>query len=258
MARRVRSLGAAAAWVDEAGLAVVYSSADLVLPSLWEAVGGPGADWAIRDEQGKALDFAPEFSKLWRWKDELPERRLACSGRHLGRDAASLVSKRLLAPLYALTGRPGKPEDFRGADLDPLELEVAEAILENGPCSGPEVRRLVAGEKRKVDAAIRRLHRALVLTNAGVVEQEAGWPAIRNDLFARRWRSQLGRLPSAEKARRTLAQETLRTAGEISAADLAGVLRWRRGEATSTLEDLSKLGSASERVEDGIRLWSAA
>ena len=256
MARRVRSLEAAAAWVEEAGLAVVYSSADLVLPSLWEAVGGPGADWAIRDEQGKALDFTPEFSKLWRWKDELPERRLACSGRHLGRDAASLVSKRLLAPLYALTGRPGKPEDFRGADLDPLELEVAEAILENGPLSGPEVRRLVAGEKRKVDAAIRRLHRTLVLTNAGVVEQDAGWPAIRSDLFARRWRSQLRRLPSAEKARRRLAEETLRTAGEISAADLAGVLRWRRGDATSTLEDLSHHGSASERVEDGIRLWS--
>lgn len=257
MAPRVRSLEAAAAWVDEAGLAVVYSSVDLVLPSLWEAVGGPNADWAIRDEQGKALGFTPEFSKLWRWKDELPERRLACSGRHLGRDAASLVSKRLLAPLYALTGRPGKPEDFRGADLDPLELEVAEAILENGPCSGPEVRRLVAAEKRKVDAAIRRLHRALVLTNAGVVEQEAGWPAIRNDLFARRWRGQLRRLPSAEKARRTLAEETLRTSGEISAADLAGVLRWRRGDATSTLEELTHLGSAGERVEDGIRLWSA-
>jgi DNA glycosylase AlkZ-like len=258
MARRVRSLEAAAGWVDEAGLAVVYSSVDLVLPSLWEAVGGPGADWAIRDEQGKAVDFTPEFSKLWRWKDELPEQRLACSGRHLGRDAASLVSKRLLAPLYALSGRPGKPEDFRGAELDPLERDVAEAIFENGPCSGPEVRRLVAGEKRKVDAAIRRLHRALVLTNAGVVQQDAGWPAIRNDLFARRWRAQLRRLPPAEKARRTLAEETLHTAGEISAADLAAVLRWRRGQATSTLEDLADLGSASEREEDGIRLWIGA
>jgi hypothetical protein len=257
MARRVRSLEAAAAWVDEAGMAVVYSSADLVLPSLWEAVGGPDADWAIRDEQGKAVDFTPEFSKLWRWKDELPERRLACSGRHLGSGAASLVSKRLLAPLYALTGRPGSPEDFRGEELDPLEREVAEAILENGPCSGPEVRRLVAGEKRKVDAAIRRLHRALVLTNAGVVEQDAGWPAIRNDLFAGRWRAQLRKLPAADEARRTLAEQTLRSGGELSAADLGGVLRLRRAEAAATLDELTELGAAGARDEDGIRLWTA-
>ena len=256
MARRVRSLEAAAVWVDEAGLAVVYSSADLVLPSLWAAVGGPDADWAIRDEEGKALDFTPEFSKLWRWKDELPERRLACSGRHLGRDAASLVSKRLLAPLYALSGRPGKPEDFRDAELDPLEHEVAEAILENGPCSGPEVRRLVAGEKRKVDAAIRRLHRSLVLTNAGVVEQDAGWPAIRNDLFARRWRTQLRKLPPADEARRILAEQALRSGGELSAADLGGVLRLRRAEATATLDELTELGTARTIEEEGIRLWS--
>jgi hypothetical protein len=90
------------------------------------------------------------------------------------------------------------------------------------------------------------------------VEQEAGWPAIRNDLFARRWRAQLRRLPPAEKARRTLAEETLHAAGEISAADLAAVLRWRRGQATSTLEELADLGSASEREEDGIRLWIGA
>lgn len=256
MARRVRSLEAAAAWVEEAGLAVVYSNVDLVLPSLWEAVGGPDADWAIRDEQGKAVDFTPEFSKLWRWKDELPERKLACAGRHLGRDAASLVSKRLLAPLYALTDRAGHAEDFRELELDPLERETAEAIVENGPCSGPELRRLVAGEKRKVDGAIKRLHRALVLTNAGVVRQEAGWPAIRNDLLARRWSRELKRLPAPEEARRTLAAETLRIAGEVSAADLAAVLRWRRGQATATLEELADLGSAREREEDGIRLWS--
>ncbi|HET7855275.1 MAG TPA: crosslink repair DNA glycosylase YcaQ family protein [Gaiellaceae bacterium] len=257
MPRRVRSLEAAAAWVDDAGLAVVYSSADLVLPSLWEAVGGPDADWAIRDEQGKAVDFTPEFSKLWRWKDELAEKKLACSGRHLGRDAASLVSRRMLAPLYALTGRPGRAEDFRELELDPLERETAEAILENGPCSGPEVRRLVPGEKRKVDTAVKRLQRALVLTNAGIVEQEAGWPAIRNDLFARRWSRELRRLPAPDDARRALAMQALRTAGEISAADLAAVLRWRRSEAVSTLEELTNLGHAHEREEDGIQLWRA-
>jgi hypothetical protein len=256
MARRVRSLEAAAAWIDDAGLAVVYSNADLVLPSLWEAVGGPDADWAIRDEQGKAVDFTPEFSKLWRWKDELPERKLACVGRHLGRGAASLLSQRLLGSLYALTGRSGRPEDFRDAELDPLEREIAEAVFENGPCSGPELRQLVAGTKGKVDSAIGRLHRWLVLTNAGRVEQEQGWPAIRNDLFARRWRARLRRLPKAETARQKLAGQLLQTAGEVSGADVAAVFRWQRKEAVSTLEQLTGQGVADERDEDGLRLWT--
>lgn len=258
MARRVRSLRAAAAWVEDAGLAVVYSSADLVLPSLWEAVGGPDADWAIRDEEGKAVDFTPEFSKLWRWKDELPEQRLACSGRHLGRGAASVVARRYLPALYALTGRSGQVGDFRDTELDALEREIAEAVLENGPCSGSEVRRLVTAEKRKVDAAIGRLHRELILTNAGIAEREQGWPAIRNDLFARRWRSSLRRLPEQDAARRKLAEQVLRNAGELSAADLAGVFRWRRKEAAATLDALAETGRVRARDENGLRLWTPA
>jgi hypothetical protein len=257
MALRIRTVETAAAWVDEAGLAVVYSSADLILPSLWEAVAGPDADWAIRDEQGKALDFTPEFSKLWRWKDELPERRLACAGRHFSRGVASLVAPRLVGALYALTGRPGRADDFRDGELDPLERDVAETILENGPCTGPEVRRLVGAEKRPVDSAIGRLHRSLVLTNAGVLEQEHGWPAIRNDLFARRWSARLRRLPAADEARRLLAEALIRAGGEVSAADVAAVLRWRRKEAESILEELAGEGAAAELNEDGLRLWAA-
>jgi hypothetical protein len=257
MALRIRSLEKAAAWVDEAGLAVVYSNADLVLPSLWEAVAGPDADWAVRDEHGKALDFTPEFSKLWRWKDELPEKKLACAGRHFSRGVASLVAPRLVAALYALTGRPGRPDDFHDSELAPLEREIAETILENGPCTGPEVRRLVGAEKRPVDSALGRLHRSLVLTNAGVLEQEQGWPAIRNDLFARRWSARLRRIPSADEAKRSLAETLVRLGGEVSAADVAAVLRWRRKEAESILEELAGEGAATELNEDGLRLWAA-
>lgn len=258
MALRIRSLEKAAAWVDEAGVAVVYASADLVLPSLWEAMAGPDADWAIRDEHGKALDFSPEFSKLWRWKDELPEKKLTCAGRHFSRGVASLVAPRLVGALYALTGRPGRPDDFRDAELDPLEGEIAEAILENGPCTGRELRDLVGAEKRPVDSALGRLHRACVLTNAGVLEQEQGWPAIRNDLFARRWDARLRRLPAPDAARKSLAQALLRVGGEVSAADVAAVLRWRRKEAESILEALAGEGAAAELDEDGLRLWAAS
>lgn len=253
----VRSLEEAAAFVERVGIAVVYPKADVVLPSLWEAVAGRGElEWAVRDEGGKFVSFTPEFEAVWRLKDELPERRLGCAGKHLGR-VAGLVAPTLVGALYALTGRRGKPNDFLSIDgLTPLQLDAAEAVLEYGPCTGPELRRLLGfGDKKRIDDAVTTLQRQLVLTNAGVAEQEQGWPAIRLDVFARRWRERIRRLPSEDDARLELAGRVLVTAGELSAADLAGALGWRRPDAAAALEALADSGLAGSRDEDGTRIW---
>ena len=152
---RARTLEQAAAFVDKVGIALVFGKADVVLPSLWDAVCGPGADWAVRDENGKAIAFTKDFDRLWHWKDDLPDRRLACAGRHLARDAAALVSRKLVPAIYALTARVGEPEDFRELELAPLEREIAEAVLAEGPISAPELRRLLATDDKKgVDKAV--------------------------------------------------------------------------------------------------------
>src|SRR6266513_3091722 len=216
---RIKSLEAAAAFVDRVGIAVAWGKADLVLLSLWRGIAGLDADWAIRDEDGKPTGFTPEFDRLWRWKDELPERRLACAGKHFG-SAALLIAPRLLAAAYALTGRSGAADDFREDELEPLEREVAEIVLDNEPLTGPEIRRLLGTTDRKaVDRAVSRLQRRLVLTNAGAAEQSQGWRAIRQDIFSRRWRGSLRRLPDEGEARRALALAVLRGADELSAAD---------------------------------------
>src|SRR5919198_2268887 len=226
---RIGSLEAAAAFVDEVGIAVAWGKADLVLPSLWHAIAGPDADWAIRDETGKSVAFSPEFERLWRWKDELPERGLACAGKHFG-DAALLIAPRLLGPAYALTGRSGAVDDFREEELEVLEREVAEAVLDNEPLTGRELRRVLGTNDRKaVDRAVRRPQRRLVLTNAGALQQDQGWRAIRQDLFARRWGKSLPRLPGEEEGRRVLALAVLGGTDEVSAADLARAGR-RRGK----------------------------
>ena len=55
-----------------------------MLPSLWKAVAGtPEITWSTRDEDGRFLNLSPEFGRVWRWKDELPERRLVCVGKHV-------------------------------------------------------------------------------------------------------------------------------------------------------------------------------
>lgn len=216
--------------------------------------GDSDVKWSIRDEDGNFVSWTKEMGLLWRWKDELPERRLACAGRHVARGAASLVAPRLLAPLYALTGRPGRADDFRDAELTHLQLELAEAVLEAGPVSAPELRRLLGtGETKLVNKAIEQLQRELVLTNAGLVEQEQGWPSIAQDVLARRWKGQLRSLPAPDDARRTLAGVVLDHAREVSAADVGAVFRWRRKEAAAVLDELD----AESRDEDGVRVWAS-
>ncbi len=211
----------------------------------------------MRDEAGKFVSFTPDFDRLWRWKDELPAERLACAGRHACRPVA-LVAPALVAALYALTGRAGRPDDFRDLDdLSPVERDVAEVVLECGPCGRPELGRLLgSAEKKRVGAAVEALERRLVLTYAGAVQQRHGWPAVGLDLLPRRWAERLAVLPAAEEARETLAGAVLGAAGEVSAADLAAALRWRRREAAATLDAIAERGLATAREEDGIRLWA--
>jgi len=224
-----------------------------VLPSLWEAVSGTRkVEWAVRRDDGR-LVFTPEMSRCWAWKDELPEQKLAVVGKHFGRWAA-LVAPRLVPVVYALTGRAGRPDDFRDAGLTPLQLELAEAILEAGASTPAELRALVGAEKKQVDGAVVTLQRALVLTNAHLVEQRAGWGAIAVDLLARRWRP--GRLPATDEAQRTLAATVLGSAGELSAADLGGALGWRVKRSREVLDELAERGEARVRTEDGLTLYS--
>jgi hypothetical protein len=253
---RIRSLAKAGAWLDRRGIATLFPGADLVLPSLWEAVSGRlDVDWAIRDEDGRYVSFTPEMEKCWRWKDELPAKGLACVGKHLGRWSA-LVAPRLVPPLYALTGRRGAPDDFRDAELSQLQREVAEAVLEEGPVTGPELRTLLGADKKRVDAAVIVLQRALVLTNSGLVEQKQSWGAIAVDVLARRF--PLPALPDEGEARRQLAATVLASVGETSAADLGGALGWRVQRARETLEELVELGAACSRPHGGLELWLPA
>lgn len=231
------------------GIAALFPGSDLVLPSLWEAIAGSrDVDWAIRDENtGKYVSFTPEMNRCWGWKDELPERGLACVGKHLGRWAA-LIAPRLLPAAYVVAAD-------RREGLTEFQVEVAEAVRAGGPCTGPELRALVGADKKQTDAAVIVLQRALVLTNSGLVQQEQGWGAIAVDVLTRKWK--LGRLPRADAAERTLATTVLASSGELSAADLGGALGWRLKRSRETLEVLVERGEARVREVDGLPLYSS-
>jgi hypothetical protein len=251
--RRISTVEAAGAWVDAVGIGALLPGAELVLPSLWEAVAGTReVEWGVRRADGK-LEFTPEMARCWAWKDELPARRLAVVGKHFGRWAA-IAAPRLVPALYSLTGRAGRPEDFRTVELAPLQRDVAEAVLEAGPSTPAELRALVGAEKKHVDAAVVALQRAFVLTNAHLVRQKAGWGAIAVELVARH--RPPGALPAADEAERTLARCVLASSGEVSAADLGGALGWRVKRSRAVLDELAGRGEARARLDNDVTLYS--
>jgi hypothetical protein len=201
------------------------------------------------------VDFTPDMGKVWGWKDELPEQRLVCAGKHLG-GRASLVSLRALPALYALTGRSGAPNDFHEEELSPIELDVARTVLDAGPVSSADLPDLAGHERKRVAAAVVRLQRRLVLTAAGRQERDRGWPAVVLDVLPRRYAEHLGEIPDADEARAELASLVLRSAGELSAADLTAVIGGRRKDAATVLDRLAGQGRARSHDADGYTLWT--
>ena len=218
-----------------------------MLPSLWEAVAGtPEITWSSRDEDGRFLDFSPEFGRVWRWKDELPEHRLVCVGKHV-RGRSALVSLRVLPLFIAARGDIEEPS--------PLEQAVVELLRDHGPCSTADLPGLIGYERKPVAAAVDRLQRRLVLTTAGAQERPQGWPAVVVDLMACRYTDELRNPPERDAALVELADLVLRSADELSAADLAAVVGCTRKQAGSALDQLVKDSSARRLDEEGFALY---
>jgi hypothetical protein len=155
-----------------------------------------------------------------------------------------------------LTGRSGKPKDFEGEDLSPVEHDVAAALLENGPASSAELPHIAGHERRRTHAAAERLQRRLVVTAAGRQERARGWPAVVLDILPRRYAEHLRKLPKADAARTELGATVLRSAGELSAADLTAAIGGPRKEAAAALDRLVESGRARSRDAEGYKLWS--
>ena len=218
-----------------------------MLPSLWEAVAGTTEiSWSSRDEDGRFLDFSPEFGRVWRWKDELPEHRLVCVGKHV-RGRSALVSLRVLPLFIAARGDIEEPS--------PLEQTVVDLLRDHGPCSTADLPSLIGYERKPVAAAVDRLQRRLVLTTAGAQQRPQGWPAVVVDLMARRYADELRNPPERDVALVELADLVLRSADELSAADLAAVIGCTRKQAGAALDRLVEDRSARRLDEELFALY---
>jgi hypothetical protein len=147
-----------------------------------------------------------------------------------------------VVPLLVAAARDEAPEG--------LALEVVDAVREHGPSTGPELRQRIGAAKKDVDKAVLHLQRNMVLTHHSLVEQEHGWGAIAFELVERKWPLP-DPLPERDDALAELARRVLAAAGEVTAADLGGVLGLRMKAATTVLDSVAESTMAS-----GYRIWT--
>ena len=230
--RRIGSIERAAAFIDDVGFALLFPKRGLAAPSLWEAVSD-------RPLEALPSDWGLDIQRMWGWKDELPERRLAWYGRFLfGRP--SFLSLEMLRLLYP---RAGRPDDFRDADLGADARRVAEVLLSSGPTASAILRQATGLEGKPRGArytkAVTELGRALVVTHAGT-EDLGNWPSAVLDLTARRFR--IGRRSGNTPDQAT--ERFLHTVVSTRPGELARAFGWTSANARSRLETLVKRGAA--------------
>ncbi len=222
---RVGTLEEAARFIEDIGFAVLFPADRLVVPSLFEAVADP-------DAVAWAHGMGVAESMVWTWKDALPAAGYAWSGKLLHR-RASLVSPTLLASLYQ---GQGDLDDHRGFELPPDSHRIAEALL-HGPLPSSALRELV-GDRKRYGLGITELHRNLLVTSAGIVEQRGGWPATLVDLTCRVF-DVGGGGDRAEATRRFIA-----TVIEANPAGLAKAFGWPLPVAKAEFANLAATGEA--------------
>jgi hypothetical protein len=235
--RPIRSIGRAGAFIDDVGFALLFPAPGMALPSLYEAATEQPVPLA-------EMAWGPDAQRVWGWKDELPRKGLAWSGRMLRGGRASFLAPDLLADCYP---RAGEPDDFRQAPLGAEARRVAEILLSSGPLPTAVLRQAVGLEGRRggvrFSAAVVQLGRTLVCTSFGTEQVGSGWPSVVLELTARAF--DLGGHDPDEAARRLrVGRRFLDTMLEASARELAIVLGWPPAAAHAALDALVDCGEA--------------
>jgi hypothetical protein len=227
--RKIASIERAGSFIDDVGFALLFPNKGVVIPTLYEASSDRPLD-------ALASDWGPDADRVWRWKDELPARRLAWYGKYV-RGRPSFLAPDLLADLYP---RAGTPDDFEGAELSPTASRVARILLRSGPQPTAAIREALDVEGRKANDAFNRvlleLGRALVITHFGVEDEGTGWPSPVLELTARAFR--LGPRPSRDDARLRAARRFVDTMLVVRAHELGNAFGWGAEVARVTLEEL--------------------
>jgi hypothetical protein len=230
--RRVLTLAAAVKYVNTCGFCMLFSTKKIALPSLYHAATGRKHhdDWT----------WDKYSLKVWRWKDELPRRRLAYYGKYF-QGRGTLISLQQLSNFLAIRNTavgPGDPDRlYRAGRIRDDARIVWEALEEHGAMATLELRNACrmdtkAGNKR-FKRAILDLQTLLIVVHFGAERETKSWASGRFELTYRVFpkENELARRVSADAARRNIAAKFLEWQPDATPVRIARIFGWLKSEA---------------------------
>lgn len=240
---RVRTLAQAARYIGRVGFCLLFPIKGLRLPSLWAAVKGR-ALVPSKAEGPKQFNLVAAWDddalRLWEWKDELPRRRLAFSGK-VFRGKKSLISLRFLPCFCCLAGNYGAPGEYkqlyREGKISPEARAVCEQLFRHGPQATLELRHALGftspRQNRRFKRALEELQRRLLIVHWGVEAETRAWESVVYQLTPRAFPRAVRAAASLSQAeaRDRIAAQYRKLVPGATPADAARLFGWNLADA---------------------------
>src|SRR5882757_5508535 len=231
--RLIRTPSDAARFVDHVGFCVLFPLKNVPLPSLYYAVS-------------KRAD--PRWDKyaqlIWKWKDELPNKRRTFYAKYF-KGRGTFLSVKLLPHFLSMHGTPAEPHEaeafYKTGRISYDARELWRALEKHGALATLELRHACkmetqAGNKRFKKAML-ELQGLLIVTHSGAEQETEAWASNRFELVSRAFPKQVadaGKL-SAEEARAALAVQYRSLYPGATPAQVARLFGWTKAQAVTAL-----------------------
>jgi len=229
----IRSPSDAARFVDHVGFCVLFPLKNVPLPSLYYAVS-------------KRAD--PRWDKyaqlVWKWKDELPNKRRTFYAKYF-KGRGTFLSVKLLPHFLSMHGTAAEPHEaeafYKTGRISYDARELWRALEKHGALATLELRHACkletqAGNKRFKKAML-QLQGLLIVTHSGTAQETEAWASNRFDLVARAFPRQVrqARRISEKDARTAIAMKYRALYPSASPVQIARLFGWTKAQAVSAL-----------------------
>jgi len=243
---RVRTEDEALAFLNDVGLAVLFSASDIELPSLWESISG-GARPVPEHHDDHDLGLT------WDWKDTLPARKSILYGKFL-RKKPVFISLDLFPHFYALSGNFGELdeylEEYRDGHMTEEARRVYETLLQRGALPTSHLRQAARMANKEAaprfDRALAELQMGYKIVKVGISDANRWGYCYVYDLLPRQFPdvvAQARRISENQAADAILTRYlgTVLVAAPQEASRLFGWESWRVERSAKRLADSGAL-----------------
>jgi hypothetical protein len=231
--KRVATAGDAAKFIERAGFCVLFPVKNVPLPSLYFAVSHRGdARWDAHAQL------------IWKWKDELPQKRRAFYAKYF-RGRGTFLSLRCLSLLLVVHETAVSADQAENVYADGrISRDACElwlALAKHGPMATLELRHACKMEtqegNKRFKKAVLELQRELIVTHSGAEQETEAWASNRFELVSRAFPQEcrVARKTSVDDARKALAEKYQALYPSASASVVAHLFGWTKAQAASAL-----------------------